>query len=98
MSAVTPSSLVSQSEKSPKIYFQGKDFEMNFIPHIVLFLFTIDGSDFFYIKYLNKTFFLSVFNIALNELNGNDSNSSEERKGISWIENAQLVNPKKGKQ
>ncbi len=52
MSAVTPSSLVSQAEKSPKIYFQGKDFEMNFIPHIVLFLFTIDGS-----------YFLSTINI-----------------------------------
>ena len=47
MATVTPSPLVSPSEKAPKIYFQGQDFEMNFIPHIVLAIFTIDGSDFY---------------------------------------------------
>ena len=36
---------------------------------------------------------------ALEGLNGNDSaKSSEERKGISWIENAHLVSSDKGKQ
>ena len=35
---------------------------------------------------------------ALEGLNGNDSaKSSEERKGISWIENAHLVSSNKGK-
>ena len=47
MVVVTPSPLVSPSHKAPKIYFQAQDFEMNFIPHIVLAIFTMDGSDFF---------------------------------------------------
>ena len=33
----------------------------------------------------------------MDELSGNEStDSSEERKGVSWIENAHLVTPKKG--
>merc|ERR1711879_901561 len=87
MSMVTPSPLFTPSsytgEKMPKFYIQGQDFEMNFVPHIVLFIFTMDV--------------LNSVTKALADLNGNDSMDLPKRRddSDSWIENTHLVTPNK---
>ena len=75
---------------------------MNFIPHIVLFIFTMDGSDLIMnMIVVLMEIFSSVLNSAVSaieDLRGEDdmTNTSEERSDMSWIENAHLVMPTKG--